>query len=674
MRILLICILLLTLVVSHATAQESPPFVQTALNAIFVVGDESTTAMYSFTYAQPAFPEIRWIIPLPPNALSAHLDTTYLPIYTQGSTEPNLDPAYNGDTEHCELSVQLGIGDGYLPAPSYYLPESSTLHVMNNAEQAQNYLSSAGYLLSDEQRMVLQHYEAENYSFAGLTITPDANIPEAGRYWTSTNLHVSPTIVVEYAGETPTMPIAFHSNFVAAHLDNYDNSGVMPVTAYIFADTPFVPAGSATFQPDLRRIEGARNQLANTMRLINGDPIFFDQLDPEYYSLFLEGIESNNGQALVGEFIGQPQQIDINYDPYPREQINAVEGFNQFAASYPILSRWRTFLRVGLASDDLVFSPDSTIESFRVDFNDAVDGAWFFGCTSRKLYDPALESRLPAGRTYIDRLHLSLAHPESWVLSTLNDEEIPIYVLSPNPVTHEELMARRTRRGGPPMMMIQGRDENGNNGEVYAQYMTGEIFQPWEANACGHHAFYLPSPNAIPWADASATEPLRSIYIAIYTNTEDCADNQYRYQDMYQYAGSYQFFLSDRLRHTLFFGALYNLTAIGYPEGWVESLDHEGERVILPEGAAYETSPAVYVLPYARDLDAVLQARYEVSDIPAGMPVEFEADRRRGYLVLTYNNFAPVIEFSAPANMFDEYAGLLWHMADSVWVNRLISQ
>lgn len=672
MRALLIAFFLLFLT-GYGFAQESRPFVQTGLNAVFAVGDDTTTAMYSFSYAEPSRGDLRWVLPLPSNALSIRLETSYLPVYTQSSTEPDLDPYYSGGTEYCDLSVQLVFGEGVWPQPSYYLPDSSDLTIMNTAEQVRSFLEVDDGVLSAVQQAALHQYAAQNYTFAALTVTPDPDIPEADGFWTGINLHLSPTVVVEYADIKPVLPLAFRAVSVAAHLDNYDHPGVLPVTAYIFADTPYTPNGTPAFQPDLTRIQGARNQLANTMRITSGDPIFFNQLDPEYYALFLEGIEANGGEALVAEFIDQAEEVNINHDRYSLEETSAMEAYNQLATSHLVLSRWRTFLTPDQAVNDLTFDADPSIAPFRVNFEAAVDGAWFFGCTSRKLYNPELESHLPEGRTYLDAVHLSIAHPEGWVLTTLYEEVLPVYVLSPNVVTYDELMTRRQQRPGPPMMLIRPIEQDGNQAETLEQYATGQLPREEEGNACAMQKFYLPSPNAIPWADVSPTEPLRSSYIAIYTNTEDCAANEFLYTDMVRYAASYQFFLSSRLRHTLFFGILDNLTAVGYPEGWIETLDANNERVILPEGAAYETSPAVYVLPRAgaQDVDTELQNHYGLGKVPIGEPTAFTAAGRQGYIVRSHNRSAPVIEFSAPISMFSENADLLQHMANSVWINEI---
>jgi hypothetical protein len=141
---------------------------------------------------------------------------------------------------------------------------------------------------------------------------------------------------------------------------------------------------------------------------------------------------------------------------------------------------------------------------------------------------------------------------------------------------------------------------------------------------------------------------------------------------MIEYAASYQYYLSPELRHTLFVGELYSLIGIGYPEGWIETLDSEDNRLMLPEGATYENSPAVRVYRASPDEIELIPTWYDLDedyDFSLNPITPFEANGRQGYIVFAgYGNSITLIEVSAPSAVFDEYGALLESIANAAWV------
>ncbi|MBE2270195.1 MAG: hypothetical protein IAE80_18295 [Anaerolinea sp.] len=647
---------------SYGQAQTNPAFVEAGINAIFVVGEVTTTAMYSFNYVAPTSAEVRWVLLVPPDALAITLDTTLLPLFLQYVTDPVIEPPFQAPGLVCTLSQRMAVGDGTVPRPDYYLPDQADLDVLETLDQAVAFLESDGNRLSPQQRTALSSYADQQYGFAALTLIPAQNIPEPDGFWTSIYVQVSPTIIVTYRGVEPLLPLAFQSVSTAAHLDNYDQAGILPSTAYIFADVPYAPTNAATFQPDLTRIEGAQNELANTMTLVDGNSIFFDELDPVYYALLLEGAAARDEPAFAAEYIGQAPTIERRGST-PAES-RTLDAFNQQVDGL-ILSRWRTLLDESPAPTAVLFAPNPALEPMQLNLMSAADPAWFYGCTSRKLYDPELEARLPERRTYLEALHLSLAHPDGWSLSVLQENEVPMYILSPVQVTPALLALMRENGNSAPMLVVQGLEQDINQPGVWEQFLEGTPPQPNTRSACAAEAFYLPSPNAIPWADVGATAPLRSIQIALLSSAEDCAAHRALYQDMLRYAALYQYYLSPELRHTLFIGELYELVVVGYPEGWIETVDQERTRVIVPEGATYTESPAVRVyLDYRLEAEqAERQFGISIDEISNQAVVEFRTNERRGYLRRSPMGFGYIVEFSAPVNEFDTYADLLYLMA-----------
>ncbi|MBL8132371.1 MAG: hypothetical protein JNL42_10985 [Anaerolineae bacterium] len=651
-------------------AQEVPPFVQSGLNAVFVVEGERVTALYSFSYVEPAAAEVRWVLPLPPDAHAIRQEAALLPALAQVWTDPEIEPPYARAGLDCGLSVQWIFGDGIVPGPAYLLPDAADLQVFDSGQQAEVFLMAGGWTLNEDQRRTLTRYAGLGFRFAALTMRPDADAPEADAFWTSVNVHLSPTVIVEYEGANPILPLAFRTESVAAHLDNYDRAGALPVTATIFADSPYAPAGTNHFQPDLSRIGGARSQLANTMRLVEGDPIFFNALDPAYYALLLQGMAAGDGRTFTAELIGKPAAI--HWEGQTPEAMRGIAAFNQLTAKHAVLSRWRTFLSSESAAVEAVtFSPDPSLASFRMTLAETADPAWFFGCTSRKLVDPVLEERLPAGRTYLADLRMSLAHPSDWSLSRLEAADRRVYALSPTPVTWETLTAPGEDHAGPPVLMIEGIAQDFSQTGVAEQYRSGMPPSLEDPAACASQAFYQPSPHAVPAGDLLPTAPLKSVRLTLLTSLEDCAASAGLYDDMLHYAASYQYFLSAELRHTLFIGELYQLIGIAYPDGWIETLDAGRNRLILPQDGVYAFSPAVRVLSEDDpDTAALVTAAgfSDASELPMNAVAAFTANGRQGYIRKTYNRRAALIEFSAPAAQFAEASDLLRRMAAAVWV------
>ena len=76
-------------------AQETDPFIESGISALFVVDDDTTTAMYSFSYVEPSQTEIRWLMPLPPGSSAPQLTTGWMTTVAEFQTEPIIEPPYN---------------------------------------------------------------------------------------------------------------------------------------------------------------------------------------------------------------------------------------------------------------------------------------------------------------------------------------------------------------------------------------------------------------------------------------------------------------------------------------------------------------------------------------------------------------------------------------------------
>jgi hypothetical protein len=663
-----------TLIATHAHAQNDARLIQSSLDAVFAVDaiNQRTTAMYSFGYTTTA-DEVRWLLPLPPDAENVELRAALLPIYAQTLTEPQIEPPYQ---DKCDLSPVFIRGDGYLPFPYYFEPADQEITLLDTADDAQAFLAEGDIALNPTQIAALTTYAEQGYTFAAVTMIPNENAETTENIFGGENLHRSPVIAIEYAGVEPVLPLSFRSETLATHLANYDASGMMTATAYIFADVPYQPGNAAVFEPDLTRIGGVPHELLNTMRLTVSAGPFFNELDPVYISQVRAGLRAAGELAFVTELIGQSGEAE-GRDPTANEQA-AIDSFNQLRASYSTLTRLRTFINEDQIVPDAVFVPAPDAPDVRMDLT-SVDGAAYWGCTSRTLYDTEREARLPDGRTYLDALRLSVAHPEDWQLSVILDAEAeaPIYVLSPQPVTAGMVWAAERGQGRVPMFLAQAINTRYEFSEDGFGVDMIDRAQDWFIGSAAdeprttalENAFMILHPS--PEAEDAFNGPahfIRAVRVALLTSDADWQANAALYQDMLIYSGSYQYFLSDELRHTLFIGSLYNLVALGYPDGWIETRNADDERLLLPDDADYDEAPAVRVrtLLLNDEAEGLVRDWYDLpndSDLTEGALIPFAADGRRGYLLWTNSHAAPLIEFSAPSAIYDQYARLLVMMA-----------
>ena len=220
-----------------------------------------------------------------------------------------------------------------------------------------------------------------------------------------------------------------------------------------------------------------------------------------------------------------------------------------------------------------------------------VDPAWLYGCTTRTLYDAELENRLPTGRTHIAVFNVEVAHPVDWSLSQLDDNT---YALAPKTVTRGDLQALEGGGDGPPMLVLQ-RFEQPFMTRLGRDYPI-LIDDPWEPFTIGYGkphrtaarnaiTLYYPATRGFDPDNDETYAPAEGIHAAVVSTHADFAVNEPLYVDMLTYLETRQFWLSPDLRHTLFMDGLQDLIAIGYPEGWVETLDSQRNRVIAPADA-----------------------------------------------------------------------------------------
>ncbi len=658
--LLLFCVLL-----RPVSAQEDPGFSQTQLDAVFLVGDQSVRAMYSFSYIQSeSMEEFRWLFPIPADVTHVELGAAYLPVLLQAQTDPIIEPPQ----QRCFLTHPMIYGHGTNPYVIYDAPESAQFTRLDSLEEAQDWLGD-----SPQDIATLDSYE----NFVGVTIQPQTAVAtQDADFQIETAVNLSPVLVVDYPGTDIFLPVRLRAAHLRTELDNYSQNNLMPATAYIFADQPYAPVNYTAMMIDLHQIGSSHiNVITEMMRNFYGSGMFPNELDYSYYEQVRRELGAVDGLGMVTEYRQLP---DWSISQNTREHYpEATEIMDTLLANYPMLTRLRTFIHEGSTLPYPQFVPAPQAESLRLDLSTTADAAWFYGCTTRTLYNAELEARLPDGRTYIDALDVQVAHPADWSLSQLEDVT---YVLAPEAVTLNMLIAVERGEDGPPMMVLRRFEQEFIQTDygfelpdpTWNLFTLPGTLDPEQVTNRAAYTVYYPSTS---WASPYRYEPLgttEGVRLALISSEADFAENHAVYNDMLAYIATRQYWLSPDLRHTLFMNGPGDLVMVGYPENWIERLDENRLRVITPVKAA-DFEQAAYVrevVPPVRDnASAWIRDRYNLGeDANLATLLPFSANDRQGFIRKTDFHNQTVIEISAPEALYNDYAPILTTIAETLRV------
>lgn len=654
------------------TAQNTrTDFVQTQMDAIFLMHDDSVTALYSISYIQPAdMEEVRWVFSIPSDATHVELAPSLIVPLVQLRTEPIIEPP----DEPCQLTPTIAYGHGYLPFVEYLPPQDTQLVEFEDGQSALNWVADTGITLNEVD------INTNESRFVGIAMIPQmeeivGDFNSGGSY----NVNISATLRVEYPGNEPFLPVGIHATTLETHLDNYDQTGFMPITAYVLADTPYALSNLSTLTVDLSHLTSGSNIVQNIMRDFDGTPIFFNMLDSAYYSRLNQAVREVNGAGFITEYIGQlDDAMNLDFrETYPDD----ANLLMQIARDYPIVTRFRTFLHDEYELINPTFTPAPDLAPFQINLAREVDPAQFYGCTTRSLYDAELETRLPEGRSYLADLQIQVAHPQGW---TLSQPRANLYVLSPEVIDNAMLIAVEGGVDGPPMFVFKPFEQEFAS-DRYHTFLPDNTWEPFThvgntmprpIGARNAFTMYFPSHSAASPYNNDDLGSAEGVRMAIITTHEDYAENQALYEDMLTYVATRQFWLSPLLRNTIFIDGPDDLIQIGYPEGWIERLDVDRNRIILPENVALsdETAPMIHVLTPPRDWTGdligwmILQYGFldqELLTAENPIPIPFERGGRRGYLLRAEGTPARVVEISTPTDAYESYQGTLQLIAET---------
>jgi hypothetical protein len=229
---------------------------------------------------------------------------------------------------------------------------------------------------------------------------------------------------------------------------------------------------------------------------------------------------------------------------------------------------------------DPIFVPADNNEAVtnQVELKDYVDPLQYWGCSSRTAMTDEQRDHLPDGQTQLKENQLSVSHPSNWVHS-----EFPglisgtVHIFAPEEADLEVVEDAFLGKIDFPMLMIT---------DFHTDYRTGEYL----GRADTHLQSQLGIAENIPIPGGKLAPTTRSRFLPfqyeflasgvvfnILTSEEDWELNKAMYDAMIAHLDTYQYYLDEKLEHTLILGD-YNQKGIlvGYPDKWFERVNSEG--------------------------------------------------------------------------------------------------
>lgn len=485
-----------------------------------------------------------------------------------------------------------------------------------------------------------------------------------------TVLHRLPVVAITYRPSSAS-PFALSLPESAAALPRY-----LPTNIYLLADTPWLPEDSPLVSVDTSETRSSLNQIASMVgeRIGWGDTT----LPREIYQ---RAIESTLEHAEASAFI--VHHASTTETTLPRlPATDDLAAANDWLA--PLLEQRRVLTRLYTRDPidgQMRLAPAPDYPPTTTDVSQRVDMVLYHGCATETLYDPALESRLPANRVYVEALRVYLPLPEGWTLLEYPNSQAPGergYIATPAALTGQEAywLTLGYREVTSPVLSL----------EPFRVPYMGD-FEPapaisasplnWDdrsfaARAVGVNGvvWYWASSDSYPAGMNSdierenAVSYANGVKISMIAPLEDYAASVELYDAILRYFTRYQFYTHPDLRHTLFLGDLGGHIEVGYPEGW-RTINHpELGRLLLPTDAE---NPAA--APYVRITP--LESGGERFD-PQAAPEPFETETRRGFMRYGADRLHGTfrVEFSSPTSSFEDNERLLRLMSEAMRTDR----
>lgn len=603
------------------------------VNSLFVVNDEFITAIY----------HIRW-----EGETDTPLETT-LTIPVQGEI---------ADVQFGDFRVFNLLDDATIEAPEY-IPQpcdlSPTLDLGGLLGEGGTYEAPVEAL----------DYEIVDGQSVRVTLQLQETAEAAQRYLSYYVHHDSPLILIRYrmTGDHLTVPL----NAIFP-----ETSTAIKTNLYVLADTPYTVENEPIIRIDPSVLRFETNQLARTLQATG--PHYSTETPRQGYDrLAAEAMDSVEGREYLLPYVNTADHVQAALSgdtrlAEPREFLTTLLS----DASY--LTRLYTRYP---PSQNPVLVPAPDAPHVTTDLAVLIDPVFYHGCTSELLYNPELESLLPANRVYVDDLRAYVPLPDGWKLFDFREiyagVQVSHFAAAPEELSDEEASRLATGNAhtasapvlGLAVFSVPYRD-NGRRArpdiDPFPIAWSNAGFAQFPQMGMNGALWFWPHPDTAPisleWQqDESAVAFAHGVKIRMLAPYEDYLANAALYDAMVHSFSTFQFFTHPDLRHTLFLGTLENHVEIGYPEGWEMLYHPDQDRYILPDGSiAPEQQPYVRIRAVVEDdLDSTLAQTFGIS-LQDATPIPFSRNGRRGFVRLETGRYLNwVIEYSAPT---DQYASV----------------
>lgn len=408
------------------------PIDQSAERIIFTINNDDTiSAIVGINYTGPA-EEFSWIVPVPsvPEldvAETALLDTL------ERATIPNIvSPNNYCNNLYYREDFGGGGGGGDGVRTGNVGPYDFAILQGVSTQEVVNWLRTNGYLVTDEMIPLIDVYVQEGMYFVALRLSKDSDVGD-----------IQP-IVMTYQSDKPMIPIRLTA--VAAIED-------MPILTWIFADTQYVPENYTHSKVDF----GAFRATNRTQRVSQS---FFQEAtfdtkrgwmsanNFQYFSARDAIQDENNGLAFVTENAMPSQDL--------LESATSNPELTELLNTYPYVTRLRAQMSPDQMTLDPAFipAPNEPDLPVTIELNDYVDPLHYYGCSTREALDETTWNNLPTGRTRIDLLNTTIAHPEDWILSEFTFDGKDVLVFAPEPVTTDTIHSSFLPNTNVPPMFV----------------------------------------------------------------------------------------------------------------------------------------------------------------------------------------------------------------------------
>lgn len=656
------------------------------LHALFNVDDQAgtITAIYYVQEYVGSAQRFVWLIPVPDSQPKVDLIRRfYVPLDDEASPEIRAPDPYCTGIYFGYYGRGL-VGDGGGSTSDRITPDS---YSVISGENVLAWLRQNDYSTTDETVTILSDYIIHGMSFVAFSLQQAED---------STSGTIA-TIMITYHADTLSIPL----RLVAANVSTdafpdkqsyYRLRDRFPISVSIIGDTFYHPTNYENLEVDfhdLRNLSAVSYPVSTYP--VPGFPVGRTVFYEEAYKL----LHNSSGQAFVKVYAGTTDKFLQNwrYDEYNDAM---SEQIKQSLAESKYITRFYGLIPLDKLTTDPAFepSPDSFEMLEQVDLKDYVDPLAFWGCSSRNLeestplYHPdrfaadqfvpyaSIKDSLPAGSTFMGDAGFSARYPAGWVESKFTLNDFAVHVFAPQVVNVDVLTSFSKEKNAFPMFLVAPlRLVN-----CLRIPFEWTVTQNPNSNTNSNCREFTP-----PFTDSTP------FTLILLTSDEDWQTNEKLYTAMLDFPFTYQYFLSDKLRYTLFLDDSASLE-IPYPEGWSDRVLQPGVITIAPDDS-FTSSASIQIQristitnqgdlgypgwvqsvvswlgqQYGIDAhtvyDTVVNVPESLCTANFGTPMPFVGDEQGGFILLT-NYWIVVVSSSKPD--FTENEVLLHEIAASI--------